>query len=156
WTETGKLTSGSVYFTTTYTLSNASTFTGFHIHPGLPGTSGPVAIGSNLPAGVAADANTAGLVNVADPTEINLSNALQVDTFNGIFSDPGSYYINIHTQANGGGVMRAQLREADQTRFRFLMDSANETPAIATKATAPGTVYIFTIRNEDGSVASGV
>src|SRR5262249_54771045 len=78
WNQSGNLPPASVYFPPTSPLSSAPPFTGFHLHPGLPGTAGPVAIGSNLPAGVAADANTNGLVNVADPTEINLANALQV------------------------------------------------------------------------------
>ena len=155
WDGSGKLTSGEVFFATTYTISIASTFTGFHIHPGLPGTSGPVAIGSNLPAGIAFEADTPGLVQVATPTEIDLTNNLQVSTFNGVFADPGSYYINIHTQTNAGGVMRAPLRNTDRIFFPVLMDSANEPGTINVKGTGPAQVIAFTLRNEDGSVAAG-
>jgi uncharacterized protein (TIGR03437 family) len=151
---TGKNVSGEVYISTTYNMEDRGTFTGFHIHPGLPGTTGPAVLGAALPAGLAIDSSGSGTVGPY-PVEMDLTSASSVLTFTNLFTNPGADYINIHTSQHGGGVMRAQLRPADTMTFPVTMSSANETAKTTVNMTAPAVVTLHTIRNEDGSVAAG-
>ncbi|PWU01614.1 MAG: hypothetical protein C5B51_22455 [Terriglobia bacterium] len=150
----GNLTSGEVYLLTTYNLPGGSTFTGFHIHPGLPGTSGPAVLAATLPAGTAADPSGSGILGPF-PFEISLTNALQVSTFNTLFTSPSADYINAHTTAFPGGIMRAALRPTDSMTFRVLMDSANEIPNPKTVAAAPAAITLYTLRDEAGTIQAG-
>jgi uncharacterized protein (TIGR03437 family) len=150
----GNLTSGEVYLMTTYNLPGGSTFTGFHIHPGLPGTSGPAVLAATLPAGTTADPSGSGVLGPF-PFEISLTNALQVSTFSTLFTNPSATYINAHTSTFAGGIMRAVLRPTDSMRFPVVMDSANESPTPKTTAAFPAAVTLYTLRNENGSIAAG-
>src|SRR5215471_409876 len=108
----GNLSSGSTYMETTYKIvGEMGTFTGFHIHPGAAGTTGPASISSGIPAGTPIDASGSG---IAGPfyTEIDLTNSVMVTTFLNLYGNPQGDYINIHTNLHGGGIMRAQLRTA--------------------------------------------
>lgn len=149
----GALASGEVYQQTTYSVEDRGTFTGFHIHPGVAGTTGPASLATPLPAGTPIDPSGSGLLGPF-ATEILLTNATQVLTFTNLLYNPAGDYINVHTNTNPGGVMRAQLRPTDSMSFPVIMDSANE-PAANVKATAPAVVTLHTLRNEDGSVAAG-
>ena len=80
---------------------------------------------------------------------------MQVSTFLTLFQNPSADYINVHTNAHGGGAMRAQLRPTDSMTFPITLDSANETAAIKLTGTAPSRITVRTLRNEDGSVAAG-
>ncbi|PWU06374.1 MAG: hypothetical protein C5B51_12330 [Terriglobia bacterium] len=150
----GNLTSGEVYLMTTYNLPGGSTFTGFHIHPGLPGTSGPAVLAATLPAGTTADPSGSGLLGPF-PFEISLTNALQVSTFSTLFTTPSAAYINAHTSTYPGGIMRAVLRSTDAMTFPVVMASANETPTPKATATFPGVVTLYSLRNQDGTIAAG-
>jgi uncharacterized protein (TIGR03437 family) len=88
-------------------------------------------------------------------TEVNLTNATQLLTFANLFLNPTADYINLHTNQHTPGVMRAQLRPTEVVRFPVLMSSANEPGTPTVTATAPGTVTLHVLRNEDGSVAAG-
>jgi len=150
----GKATSGEVYISSTYNMEDRGTFTGFHIHPGLPGSTGPAVLGAALPAGLAIDPSGSGSLGPF-PVEMDPTNANSVLTFSNLFLNPGGDYINVHTNQHGGGVMRAQLRPADTMTFPVTMLSANEVAKTNGNMTAPATVTLHTIRNEDGSVAAG-
>jgi CHRD domain len=73
-----------------------------HIHPGEAGRNGGVLVGTGL---TPTDpiALGAGSVSRTFTAPIN-----QVDATN-IVANPGAFYFNVHTRANGSGVMRGQL-----------------------------------------------
>ena len=150
----GNWTSGEVLLTTTYTnQKDPAPFTGFHIHLGQPGAAGPVVIPAALPAGIGPDASGSGVVGPIQ-TEIALTNAQQVAAFTDLFTNPGATYMNIHNSTYPGGFMRAQLRMTDSMTFPFVLDSANEPFKPGVNATGPGSLTLYTLRREDGSVAA--
>jgi len=149
------ITSGAAYLQTSYNIPEQGNFSGFHIHPGLPGATGPASLSSGIPSTTLIDASGKGSVGPFY-FELDTTNAVQMSTFTNLFVNPGADYINIHTNLHPGGVMRAQLRPTDLTIFPVLMDSANEVGTINVKGTAPAQVGVFSIRNEDGSIAGGV
>src|SRR5439155_23840314 len=135
---------------TTYKVADGGTISGFHIHPGTAGNSGPASLQAAIPTGAAAipvDANG----GVIGPyySELNLTNAIQMQTFTNLFLNPSGDYINMPTApAHTGGVIRAQLRRTDNMVFPVLMDSANEVGTVNFKGTAPALISVHTLRNE--------
>lgn len=89
-----------------------------HIHNGLPGVSGPVAIPL-----------TGGPTVWTVPAGTVLTDAQIADLA------AGAYYFNVHTTAAPGGEIRGQLTQ--QLRFAAL-SGANEVPAVATAASGTG------------------
>jgi uncharacterized protein (TIGR03437 family) len=151
----GGLTSGATYMETTYNIvSEQGNFTGFHIHPGVAGTTGPASISSGIPTTTQIDSSGSGLVGPFY-TEIDLTNSVMVGTFLNLYANPQGDYINIHTNLHTGGVARAQLRTADTIVFPITLDSANEPGSPNYKGTAPSLITLHTIRNEDGSISGG-
>lgn len=151
---TGALTTAETFLSTTYRFADSTTITGFHIHPGLAGANGPVAINSGIPAGTAVDPTGAGVIGPFY-TEIDVTNAVQVATFANLFLNPQANYINVHTNLHPGGIMRSQLRTTDSMVFPITLDSANEVGTVNLKGTAPSMITVRTLRNNDGSVAAG-
>ena len=149
------ITSGTAYLQTSYTIPEQGNFTGFHIHPGLPGAIGPPSLSSGIASTTLIDASGKGSVGPYY-FELDTTNAVQMSTFTNLFTNPGADYINLHTNLHPGGVMRAQLRSTDSTVFPILMDSVNEVATVNVKGTAPAQVGVVTARNEDGSIAAGV
>lgn len=84
---------------------STAALTAAHIHPGATGVNGSPLIGTGLTAGnapsLASGSATFSFTGVAPPA---------ADTIAQILANPQNYYFNVHTTANGGGVMRAQLR----------------------------------------------
>lgn len=148
------ITSGNAYLQTTYKIPESGNFSGFHIHPGLPGLTGPASLSSGIPNTTLIDASGAGQVGPFY-FELDTTNAVQMSTFTNLYTTPGADYINLHTNLHGGGIMRAQLRSTDTTVFNVVMDSVNEPGTINLKGTAPAQVIVSTTRNEDGSVSGG-
>ena len=152
-------TSGQVIFDAAYTsgFPEGTAFTGFHIHSGAAGANGPVTINTGMQGGAnAVPANTAGGVHHYE-VEVPVATAAAANTLAGLFRNPQDYYINLHTLANPGGAVRAQLRNTDKMLFNVNLSPANEVPAITGfDASAPSTFTAHTIRNADGTVATGV
>jgi uncharacterized protein (TIGR03437 family) len=148
------LTSGTAYLQTSYSILEQGNFTGFHIHPGLPGATGPASLSSGIPSTTLIDPSGKGSVGPFY-FELDATNAVQLSTFANLFLNPGADYINLHTNLHPGGIMRAQLRPTDLTLFPIMMDSANETATVNVKGTAPSQVGLLTVRNEDGTIAAG-
>jgi CHRD domain-containing protein len=73
-----------------------------HIHPGVTGQNGGVLVTTGL---APADPINLGASTV---TRTLTAPVTQVDATN-IVNAPGAYYFNVHTRANGSGVMRGQL-----------------------------------------------
>jgi uncharacterized protein (TIGR03437 family) len=157
---TSAFVAGDVVFNLNFTGFPAdTTFTGFHIHNGVAGVNGPVIINTGLsPSNTATSGPTgSGSLNFDVPiSPSDASFAAEAGTTNGLFDNPGNFYINIHTPANPGGEIRAQLRRTDRASFQVTMSPANETPPITTlAASAPAKVTVFTLRNSNGSIAAG-
>ena len=76
-----------------------------HIHPGATGVNGGVLVGTNLTPNDPINLGTTGNVT---RTLTNQNPLSQTDATN-ITANPGAYYFNVHTRANGSGVMRGQL-----------------------------------------------
>ncbi len=135
-------------------------FTGFHIHNGGPTCSCPVVINTGMGGGansvpIAASGN--GNLNYRVPiTPSDATFTAEVGAVNGLFDNPDSFYINVHTNIFGGGVARDQLRNTDHTTFQVNMLPSNETPPIvALAATGTAALEVFTLRDNDGTVAFG-
>jgi len=108
--DAGAILSGTVYFHVHYNFGSAVTVTGLHIHQGGAGVDGPIRIDSGI-----TDTNT-----VAAQGEGNLFRAVEVSggaelmVLSGILAGPAGFYVNLHTSANTGGLMRDQLKVAEQ------------------------------------------
>jgi len=157
----GKIAVANVLFDLRYNgfLSN-TTFTGYHIHNGLAGVSGPVTINTGIGGGassVAADTSGAGGLTylvVIRPTDGGF--AAESDTVNGLFSNPNGFYVNAHDTVNPGGEIRGQLSTMDHQVLQVTLQPGNETPPITgSTADAVTAVTIDSLRNPDGTIAAG-
>jgi hypothetical protein len=99
----GYITSATADFVVTVTgFPNGTTLTGAHIHAGDAGVNGGIQVSLGLAAGEISFPNGAGTFNKNNIT-------VTVDQANAILANPSSFYFNIHTAANPGGVARGQL-----------------------------------------------
>jgi uncharacterized protein (TIGR03437 family) len=159
----GNLVYAAVTFNAIYTgmdaASSGTIFTGFHIHNGPAGVNGPVVINTGISGtnSVAIDPSGSGTLNYLVPVaQSDTTFAAEAVVINGLFDNPGGFYINVHSDKFPGGVARDQLRNTDSVTYQVSMLPANETPPI-TGLAASGTsaVTIYTIRNADDTVAAG-
>lgn len=81
---------------------NGTVLTGAHIHGGNAGANGGILVSLGLAAGEVVLANGGGSFTKNGIT-------VTVDQANAIVANPSSFYFNIHTAANPGGVARGQL-----------------------------------------------
>ena len=81
-----------------------SALTAAHIHPGAAGSNGTVLVGTGLTAG-----NAPSLAS-GSATFSFTGVSTSADNITNILAAPQNFYFNVHTTANGGGVMRGQLR----------------------------------------------
>ncbi len=149
----GVLTSASVNLRTTYTGFPAGTrFTGFHIHRGVAGTNGPVTIDSGIRGGdaaIAAPESGAGTLDFT--TEVDVTNAAQVNTVYDIVNDPAAFYLNLHTMVNPGGAIRGQTRSTDRISFQQTLVPGNEVPPVTNlNATGHSAFTLWAIRDGNG------
>lgn len=157
----GNVGAAEAIFNLQYTGFDAGTvFTGFHIHNGIAGTNGPVIINTGIASGaksVTVDPTGAGNLNYEVPmSPLDPNYSTEVATVNGLFSNPQNYYINIHTTAYPGGVMRDQLRNTEMGSFQVNLQPGNETPPITgLPATGQSEIVLGLLRNADGSIAAG-
>lgn len=153
--QNGNVAHGSVQFAAAYTLTAATTITGFHIHRGDAGVNGPVVINSSIPAQLPAPPE--GLVGVVLPGGfVEMITPVQVDTLSGLVNNPAGHYLNIHNVDYPGGFIRGQLSRAEITEIPFVATGAEEVPAITgLTAQTTGSVGILTQRNEDGTAKLG-
>ncbi|NWF84015.1 MAG: CHRD domain-containing protein [Bryobacteraceae bacterium] len=145
----GQIASAEVIFDAAYSgFAEGTTFTGFHIHyPAPAGSNAGVTINTGL-SGVpaAASGGTLHYEVDADPGV-----AAQQATLQALLADPSLAYINLHTQANPGGAIRAQLHRTDSMSFDVSASPANEVPAITgldAKGWARFTAH--SLRNNEG------
>lgn len=148
-------TSASVTFDVNYTgFAGEGSFTGLHIHRGPAGVNGPVTVDSGMQGGAnATPIPASGSGNLSFTREIPLGNANALDTLYGIFSDPASYYINVHTTTFPGGLARAQMQATDRMTYSQALSPANEVPAITgLNASAPAQFTTWSVRDGAGVI----
>jgi uncharacterized protein (TIGR03437 family) len=151
----GNLTSGQVIFDANYTgFAEGTSFTGFHIHDGLPADNGPVTINTGITAANSVPANPSG-GNLHYEVEVPMNSPGAVKTLGALYTAPSTQYMNLHTVVNPGGVIRGQLRNTDALRFPVTMLPSNEVPPVNIDASAPGAFTLHSIRNAEGAVIGG-
>src|SRR5206468_8343462 len=92
--------------------------------------------------------------NIFHVVEITSSNATGIAALNGLIADPTQYYINMHTTANPGGVIRGQLSK-DVYAFFNQMTQAEENPPTGVSGTANSMTFVRLDRDSTGNVVSG-
>lgn len=147
-----RLMSAEVTFDINYTgFAEGTIFTGMHIHLGNAGTNGPVTIGTVLARAQNITAGPGGAGNLKYIVDADLSNGNTYNTVALILGNPAAAYWNLHTVANAGGEIRAQLRSTDQLRFSMNMSPANEVPALTTNNKGTGNFSSNLLRRADGT-----
>ena len=151
---TGNWNSAEVYLWATYNSQDQTAFTALQIHPGTSGAVNTASLNPVLPGGLTPMPAGSGSIGPFY-MELSVTTAAQTSTFSSLFNNPGSQYIDLRTTGNPQGLMRGQLRHTGSAVLQVPMDSANELHATSTSATAPSALTIYTILNDDGSVAAG-
>jgi uncharacterized protein (TIGR03437 family) len=83
-------------------------------------------------------------------------NAVALAALRGMLDNPAGYYVNLHTTANAGGLMRGQLMRADAAVLMGLMSPLNEVPPIpGLAASGVSHVLVLTTRDAAGALTSG-
>ena len=99
----GNITAATMDATVSVTGFPAGTaLTASHIHPGAAGANGGILVSLGLAAGEVAFSTGSGSF-----TEQGIT--VPVDQANSILANPAGFYLNIHTVANRGGVVRGRL-----------------------------------------------
>ena len=150
----GQIVSGTVDFIVHSNFDVERTATGLHIHSGGPTVAGPVVINTGLTAASNVVVK-AGADVVRRPAQVDGTNAAALAALRGMFTDPGNYYVNIHTTDFGGGIMRGQLVPAFGTVLMGVMSSDNEVPAQA-PGSGMGLVVALGTLGANGVPATGV
>jgi uncharacterized protein (TIGR03437 family) len=151
---TGAVTSGQVIFDVNYSgFPGDTTFTGLHVHTGNAGIAGPVTISSGMPRTPGAASGTG---NLHFEPEVDFTSQASINALNGLFDNPGGFYINVHNTVYPGGASRAQLRPTDKTNYQLVATPDNEAPPVTgLAASAPASITVYTLRNADGTAAAG-
>lgn len=148
----GNINAGTVTFETAYSFGSPVTFSGWHIHTGAAGVNGAVVINTSL-AATNTDAQNVTSGTVRRRVDVNSGAALTA--LQGIWANPANYYLNIHTTAFPGGVMRGQLEPTARNTYQILMDPDQEIPFVTgLEADATATVTVYSNRNAAGALSS--
>ncbi len=110
----GVINGGTVWFTLHHDFTGPITFTGLHIHEAAAGVAGGVVINTGVSgAAPIVSATGKGFINipvlVPAPGASATAAANQIGALTRLVANPAGFYVNIHTAANPGGVIRAQL-----------------------------------------------
>jgi uncharacterized protein (TIGR03437 family) len=105
----GTVSGGAAIFDANPRFPSGTRFTGMHIHDNVAGQNGPVTIDSRLTA-FPIQVPEAGSGNIWRLVTVNSEAGLRA--LNSITANPERHYFNLHTSANAGGAVRAQLAPA--------------------------------------------
>jgi len=133
----GAIVAGVATFDLNHRFPADTRFTGLHIHDAKAGSNGGVSINSAL----AAFDSPTGFGNITRSVNLGGGNALAA--LNSLVASPENHYINLHTMANAGGAVRAQLG-AENTRAPQVSLVISAVSDVNTRAIAPaGQFTIF-------------
>lgn len=145
----GQITSGSVDYQVNFTFPGAVTVNNMHIHSGGPTVSGPVVIQSGINSTPVVSADGKGSIRIQ--YQLPSTDTAELASLKAFLQDPGSFYLNLHTTDNPGGVIRGQLARADMTVLMGLMSAAKEVPPIA-DSTASAIASVIVLRTPDSGL----
>lgn len=134
----GSVSAGAVIFDENIQFPAGANVTATHIHDGIAGVNGPVIIDSRL-------RSTPVLVN--DGTGniyrlVTVADAAGVATLNSIVATPWKQYLNIHSTANPGGAVRAQL-VPNSTTLPSITSVQADVPFASLTTLAPGSNFVI-------------
>ncbi len=154
----GQLISSEATFDLSYSgFPEGTQFTGFHIHNGGNGVNAGVTIDSGLSRAQNVFAGAGGAGTLRYVIDVNVAAPAAVATVQGLFTDAGSGYWNLHTTVNAGGEIRTQLRGTERRSFVMNMLTSNEVPAITNlDASAVGMFEANLMRRRDGTVLAAL
>ena len=98
------LTGATVGFYVAITTADNPSFTAMHIHEGSAGQNGDVVIDAQFGGSVDVGSGPAHLFR-----EVTVTSSDELATIEDLMSNPGDYYVNIHSMNNPNGVTRGQL-----------------------------------------------
>jgi len=109
----GTVTGGTIDFNVSLNgMQSTTVLTAAHIHPGAAGVNGGVLVGTGLTSQdnvpITNGNATFSKLNVAAAGQNGQTTAAQ--NIQAILANPSGFYFNVHTAANGSGVMRGQLQ----------------------------------------------
>jgi uncharacterized protein (TIGR03437 family) len=114
------------------------------------GINGPIVLDSTLSAATGFDtpANGTGTVTflMAAPSDVPAA----VSALNDMWDAPAGFYMNMHSTTYPGGVIRGQVRAAENVTMSVNLLTSNEVPPTTVEATAPAAVQIDFLRNPAG------
>ncbi len=106
----GAINGATVIFDINHVNNEAMTITGLHIHhPGSAGINAGVTINTGIAAGASAVESATGTGNVYRTVNVDSTSATGLATLNTLVSNPEGAYVNLHTAASPGGLIRSQL-----------------------------------------------
>src|SRR5215813_789618 len=112
---TGAIVGGTVTFTIQFDIPAGSVITGLHIHREVAGKNGAVEINTGLgPTNTVTTATGKGTFSFEVPITSAPSDATALKAMTDLLTNPTGFYVNLHTQAFGGGLIRAQLTSVAQ------------------------------------------
>lgn len=149
----GAITGGKVTVVGVVNFPGAITITGFHIHQGVSTANGSV----NFDSGISTSNPLTLATGVGPITSRELSStdlAALIVRLTVLRNDPTSFYLNLHTTANPGGAIRAQLTRWDELHANTIaLSPAQEVPPVTgLNATGTATVIVNPVRNAAGAI----
>ena len=144
----GKITSGAVDFDVNTRFPGVNTFTGLHIHEGAAGVNAGIVIPTDVSAANPITVDATGKIAIFKQVPFGAATQPGVDVIQRLLANPENFYINLHTTANPGGVVRAQMVKAEMAVRIALLSPANENPPIA-NSNASGVVSLIVLRGVD-------
>ena len=152
----GKIISGAVDFDVNTRFPGVNTLTGLHIHEGAAGVNAGIVIPTDVSAANPISVDVTGKTAIFKQVPFGAATQPGVDVIQRLLANPDNFYINLHTTANPGGAVRAQMVKADMAVRVALLSPANEVPAIA-NSNASGVVSLIVLRGIDpkGNFTSG-
>ena len=106
----GTITSGRVTFDVNFSIDPGATIVGLHIHRGTSPQNAPVVIDSGV-SGASPVSSPSGKGNITRSVEVTSATGLNV--LADLLNNPGGFYVDLHTAAIPGGLIRGQLLPLD-------------------------------------------
>jgi uncharacterized protein (TIGR03437 family) len=148
----GVVTGGSMNFSGSIRFPGAVTVRGLHIHEQDIVNNGPIRFDTGLSA----------TNNMVFPTGVGFisQNVMNVDpaVLGRLLAKPTGFYVNLHTNDNPAGAIRAQIvRLVESQAITVQMSTAQEVPPITTvTAGGVGTITVNPVRNPaNGAITGG-